>query len=450
MAGLTTVFGSDPSDTTKPYYPASLATSCSITGGTYSAASNNCINVCSAGSSYYAPGNVCNKACTGGGVYDSGTNTCQSCASVNGTYSGGQCTNTNTCTVGTYFSGTATCDTCPATGYATGTYSSGNCTRSCPTGYTYNGTAPGYCVPTGGTFNAGNYCPSGQTITGALCYPTRCFPDWRQLLSRPATPSRVRCAIRPAYLRLEAITVLQAKPSSGAFCYPTGASAYGHRTTAPPGSRSTAHSAIRPARSFGSGHYCPATNTISASPGTHCCPSGYTWNVSRQYLQERRLDQSGHPVERCECRDPDDRGHPRDRCDPRHRRHGRAARTNRCRQPIAHRDHHAGAERACHLGSHHRSRRRGVRGAQDLPNGQSVQLRYRQRTNQCWNRDARQSGEYQSGDFQHVLDYAPIPNAYKEITSFQIANEGAMTRGAATPIFYNLKDHSGRFAEPRL
>ena len=38
-----------------------------------------------------------------------------------------------------------------------------------------------------------------------------------------------------------------------------------------------------------------------------------------------------------------------------------------------------------------------------------------------------------------VLDYAPIPNAYKELTSFQIANEGAATRDAATPIFYNLK-----------
>jgi type IV pilus assembly protein PilY1 len=38
-----------------------------------------------------------------------------------------------------------------------------------------------------------------------------------------------------------------------------------------------------------------------------------------------------------------------------------------------------------------------------------------------------------------ILDYAPIPNAYKELTSFQIANESATTRGAATPIFYNLK-----------
>ena len=38
-----------------------------------------------------------------------------------------------------------------------------------------------------------------------------------------------------------------------------------------------------------------------------------------------------------------------------------------------------------------------------------------------------------------ILDYAPITGAYKELTSFQIANEGALTRGAATPIFYNLK-----------
>ena len=38
-----------------------------------------------------------------------------------------------------------------------------------------------------------------------------------------------------------------------------------------------------------------------------------------------------------------------------------------------------------------------------------------------------------------ILDYAPITGAYKELTSFQIANESAITRGAATPIFYNLK-----------
>jgi type IV pilus assembly protein PilY1 len=38
-----------------------------------------------------------------------------------------------------------------------------------------------------------------------------------------------------------------------------------------------------------------------------------------------------------------------------------------------------------------------------------------------------------------ILDYAPIPNAYKELTAFTIANEAATTRSQATPIFYNLK-----------
>src|SRR6201999_333199 len=38
-----------------------------------------------------------------------------------------------------------------------------------------------------------------------------------------------------------------------------------------------------------------------------------------------------------------------------------------------------------------------------------------------------------------ILDYPPIPNAYTELNGFQIANEGAITRAAATPIFYNLK-----------
>ncbi|HXL97203.1 MAG TPA: PilC/PilY family type IV pilus protein [Steroidobacteraceae bacterium] len=39
-----------------------------------------------------------------------------------------------------------------------------------------------------------------------------------------------------------------------------------------------------------------------------------------------------------------------------------------------------------------------------------------------------------------VADYAPIVNAYKELPGgFQIANEGAQTRGDATPITYDLK-----------
>ncbi len=38
-----------------------------------------------------------------------------------------------------------------------------------------------------------------------------------------------------------------------------------------------------------------------------------------------------------------------------------------------------------------------------------------------------------------IQDYAPIPNAYKEISAFQIANEAAATRAAGTPLYFNLQ-----------
>ena len=82
-------------------------------------------------------------------------------------------------------------------------------------------------------------------------------------------------------------------------------------------------------------------------------------------------------------------------------------------------------------------RGRAVRGAEHLRHGQPVQLRHRQCAEQRRNRHPapRIPAHLTAG----ILDYAPIPNAYTELTSFQIANEGATTRSAATPIFYNLK-----------
>jgi type IV pilus assembly protein PilY1 len=43
------------------------------------------------------------------------------------------------------------------------------------------------------------------------------------------------------------------------------------------------------------------------------------------------------------------------------------------------------------------------------------------------------------GQIIPVLDYPAIPNGYSVLTGVQIANETALSRGAATPIFYNLK-----------
>src|SRR5208283_5285167 len=175
-AALFAAYGSNPNNSALPYYPPSLATSCVNAGGTYSAATNNCIDICSAGSTWDPVTQVCNKACTGGATYDAALDTCNSCASVNGTYNSGttMCTNTNKCLTGTtYYSGTSTCDSCPAAGYSTGTYSNGTCTNSCPSGDSLNGTS---CYPSIDVYASGYYCPSTFTPTSNsgtyYCDPT--------------------------------------------------------------------------------------------------------------------------------------------------------------------------------------------------------------------------------------------------------------------------------------
>jgi hypothetical protein len=318
--GLTTAYGTDPGNTALPYYPASLATSCTNAGGTYSSASNNCIHICSAGATYYAPGNVCNKACTGGAVYDPSTNQCQSCASVSGTYSGGQCTATNSCLAGTtYFNGTATCDSCPATGYTTGTYSNGQCANSCPTGYARNG-ATAYCYPTGtvtGTgagagfycptgnivplsfsggyicyptglsYNNGNYCPSGQTITGAFCYPTGLSKNTSTFKYCPSGQT-INAAGTSCYPSTATSTsgtnycAVGGTLQGTTLCYPTGLAAASRNTTnycATGNTITGAPGTCYPTGSvYGAGFYCP-TGNIAPTAAAKCCATGNAYNA---------------------------------------------------------------------------------------------------------------------------------------------------------------------------
>jgi type IV pilus assembly protein PilY1 len=457
LAGLTDTtlgYGNDPGDLTKPFYPVSLNTSCTITGGTYSSATNNCINVCSTGSSYYAPGNVCNKACTGGGVYDSGTNTCQSCSSVSGTYNGGQCINTNSCSVGTYFSGTATCDTCPATGYAVGTYSSGNCIRSCPTNYTYNGTTPGYCIPTGGTFNTTSlqYCPSGYVFQGTTqCYasgashstvaPFVYCPSGQTLNSTTVSPYTCypnTYSQNGGYYCPSGQTILNGTQS----CYPSGFS-HSTSTTAPfaycPSGQTISSSpySCYPAGSvYGTGHYCPTGNTISASPGTHCCPSGYTWNTGSNICKQTSgggtnagtastvalatLTMTAAIPETAATADIAATAAPNSQTVPANQ----SATQNTTPVPSAPTtaapttglvDGEYAVQNTCRTGN--------------LYNYSTISAPA----------NAGPATLANPVNTKHILDYPPIPNAYSELTSFQIANESAATRGAATPIFYNLK-----------
>ncbi len=67
---LNGAYGSNPNNSAKPYYPASLSSSCAIAGGSYNAGSGACVS-CSSG------------------TYNAGANACLSCAS--GTLSGTQC-----------------------------------------------------------------------------------------------------------------------------------------------------------------------------------------------------------------------------------------------------------------------------------------------------------------------------------------------------------------------
>ncbi|MEP6546513.1 MAG: PilC/PilY family type IV pilus protein [Gammaproteobacteria bacterium] len=379
FTGLTTAYGTDPGNAALPYYPASLATSCNISGGVYSMATNNCTQICSAGSTYYAAGNVCNQACTAGGVYDPGTNTCQSCTSVAGTLSGGQCTATNSCPAGTtYFNGTASCDSCPAAGYAGGNYANGLCANSCPTGYVQNGVTA-YCYPSGNVggvgAGAGFYCPAGSNTPTLYSGTYYCYPSGGAFSAGNYCPSG------------QSIT--------GASCYPTGAV-------------------------YSGTNYCPATNVIS---GTNCCPAGYTYSAGTGTCQ-----MAGNPdiaPTAATAMTPATAA--------------TAAAGSTATQTVT-----ADAT-PTQITTPVASAPATLAPATALVDAQYA-IQNTCRTGNLYNyvsaaapSNAGPATLANPANTKGILDYAPIPNAYKEVTSFQIAAEGANTRGAATPIFYNLK-----------
>jgi type IV pilus assembly protein PilY1 len=233
---LTAAYGNNPSNSAAPYYPASLATSCNLSGGTYSAASGNCINICStAGSFYDSATGQCNKACPTGATYDAALNTCNSCTSVNGTYNAGttMCTSTNVCASGTtYYAGTGVCNACPATGYSAGSFSTstGMCINSCPTGYTRTGSS---CYPNGSVTSSGFYCPSGNAIANnAGSYV--CYTSGLSYLGGYYCPTGQTIVL-----------------SAGAYgCYPSTGAVY--NSTYP-------------------GYYCPSGNTVTSNSGADVC-----------------------------------------------------------------------------------------------------------------------------------------------------------------------------------
>src|SRR5579863_826131 len=129
-AALTGAYGTAPSNPAGPYYPASLAQSCVHDGGIFNSTTGAC-EICGSGTTYNPAANKCEScssgsyllatnnctACPSGQTYDATTNTCQSCSS------------------GSYDPVTNNCTSCPAGQ----TYDSTTQTcQSCPSGQTYN------------------------------------------------------------------------------------------------------------------------------------------------------------------------------------------------------------------------------------------------------------------------------------------------------------------------
>jgi type IV pilus assembly protein PilY1 len=462
FAALTAAYGTNPGSTSLPYYPLSLATSCLNAGGTYSSAGGNCIDICSAGSTYDATTGVCNKACTGSAVYSSSTDTCNSCAT------------------GTYNSTTQQCMSavCPAAGYATGTYNSGSgqCTNSCPTGYTLTGTS---CYPTGSVYSTGYYCPSGSTIVSNsgvyVCYPTvspalsysagyycpsgltisgtSCYitGDSHNATTTKYCPSgqTINSAGTLCYPTGDSNSATtnnycpsgQTINSAGTLCYPTGDSNSSTTNEYCPSGKTISstgtfcYPTATPANVYGAGFYCPNGDATPTSAG-ECCPSGYAYNTTSHVCTKSGSANVAAVAATAATA-----------ASPMSAATAMGAATAMSAATAATPATAVSAAQTVTAAS----RASTETAPQTLaPTTGNVDSQYAvQNTCASGNlynystanapSNAGTATLTNAANTAGVLDYAPIPNAYTELTSFQIANESAATRGAATPIFYTLQ-----------
>jgi len=194
---LTAAYGTNLGSSS-PYYPASLATTCT-NGGVYSSLTNSCGVVCSVGS-YNANTNTCDS-CPAGTTFYSGTNTCNSCAS--GTFD----PNTNSCTPvaytcpngATYNSLTKSCTPqCSAGSFNPGTSLCNVCSASSTFDLTHE---PSKSTPCAACSKGGNYDPSKGTCSkGSL--------SW-------GAPNSTSAANTPTVVTPTAVSPTSGTPSSG-------------------------------------------------------------------------------------------------------------------------------------------------------------------------------------------------------------------------------------------
>ena len=130
---LTTAYGTATS--TGPYYPASLATTCS-NGATYTASTNSCGVVCSNSGVYNSTTNSCGDTCNSGYTFSTSNNLCNACSSGTYTASSNSCSPAYVCSGGATYSSGSCSPVCNSG--ALNSYASTNACQTCNTGQTFD------------------------------------------------------------------------------------------------------------------------------------------------------------------------------------------------------------------------------------------------------------------------------------------------------------------------
>ncbi len=395
-ATLTGAYSTDPGSASAavPYYPAALATSCVNNGGFWDSSANAC-QTCGAGYTYNATLNTCAKcssgsyllatnnctSCPAGQTYDATTNTCQSCSS------------------GSYDPATNDCTSCPAGQ----TYDSTTQTcQSCPAGQTYNPTtnqceicSSGSYVSSTGTCSS---CPGGQTWNSSTNQCESCASGtynsgtntcWGSCTTGTWNGTNDRCETCAGGYAYDATLV------AGGECYKCGGTKVyvgiqgGNPECCPSGN--TYNSGTGKC----SGGTTPTAPTANAAPGigTTLAATGSAGGTPTTGTPGSNASNASttNPPNAPTTQVPSGNGHP---------------------------DSFYAVQATCKTGQLYNFTNALVSSA--VTAGTTTL-----------------SNSLNTGN---ILDYGAIPNAYAVLPAgTQIANESAMTRGAAKPIFYDLK-----------
>jgi len=398
---LTGAYGSNPANSAAPYYPATLAQSCLNGGGVYNASTGAC-ETCTTGVNYgyNASTNQCEK-CASGVTYNGATNTCESCPAGQ-TYDA-TTQSCQSCASGNYDAATNTCESCPAGQ----TYdSTTNTCNSCPAGQTYDATTQTCQSCASGSYdstsNTCSVCASGSWDATTNACETCAGGTWTNSGGAGTCTGGGACSVgtwngtNDKCEKCAAGYTYDATFVAGGSCYKCAA---------------------------GKAPYVPGTN--------ECCPTGTTWNAvtgkcsngtagaapgtaatsnGTQYTPTASA--GGAPTVNTPTQ-----GAPN------------PAIQNPLQSPTAtapgtaRTDAYYAVQNTCRTGNlwnYSVANAPTVAGAASLSNALNTGLA--------------------SANIGPILDYGAIPNAYSVLPAgTQIANESAMSRGAAVPIFYNLK-----------